>query len=85
MEEKFPRLPEATLRRTIKALLNKVSTKTVEDLVQGFGGMIYEPPLGKTNNVVSEQVQHKLSCTSTEKCSMLEISDLRRRGTVLSE
>ena len=27
----------------------------------------YEPPRGKTNNVVSEQVQHKLACTSTEK------------------
>ena len=28
----------------------------------------YEPPRGKTNNVFSEQVRHKLSCTSTEKC-----------------
>ena len=27
----------------------------------------YEPPHGKTNNVVSEQVRHKLACTSTEK------------------
>ena len=27
---------------------------------------IYEPPLGKTNDVVSEQVRHKPSCTSTE-------------------
>ena len=26
----------------------------------------YEPPRGKINNVVSEQVQHKLGCTSTE-------------------
>ena len=26
-----------------------------------------EPPHGKTNNVVSEQVRHKPSCTSTEK------------------
>ena len=25
-----------------------------------------EPPRGKTNNVVSEQVRHKPSCTSTE-------------------
>ena len=25
-----------------------------------------EPPLGKTNNVVSEQVQHKSGCTVTE-------------------
>ena len=27
----------------------------------------YEPPRGKTNNVVSEQVRHKPTCTSTEK------------------
>ena len=27
----------------------------------------FEPPRGKTNNVVSEQVRHKLTCTSTEK------------------
>ena len=27
---------------------------------------IYEPPLGKTNNVVSEQVRHKPACTATE-------------------
>ena len=28
---------------------------------------IFEPPRGKTNNVVSEQVPHKPACTSTEK------------------
>ena len=28
---------------------------------------IYEPPRGKPNNVVSEQVRHKPTCTSTEK------------------
>ena len=28
---------------------------------------IIEPPRGKTNNVVSEQVRHKPTCTSTEK------------------
>ena len=27
----------------------------------------YEPPRGKTNNVVSEQVGHKPTCTVTEK------------------
>ena len=26
----------------------------------------YAPPCGKTNNVVSEQVRHKPSCTVTE-------------------
>ena len=28
---------------------------------------IIEPPRGKTNNVVSEKVRHKPTCTSTEK------------------
>ena len=28
---------------------------------------IFEPPRGKTNNVVFEQVRHKPACTSTEK------------------
>ena len=28
---------------------------------------VYEPPHGKTNNVVTEQVLHKLTCTVTEK------------------
>ena len=27
----------------------------------------FEPPRGKTNNVVFEQVRHKPTCTSTEK------------------
>ena len=47
--------------------------------------VIVEPPRGKTNNVVSEQVRHKPACTSTEKSEKLEISDLSRRGIVLSE
>ena len=29
--------------------------------------LINEPPRGKTNNVVSEQVRHKPTCTVTEK------------------
>ena len=29
--------------------------------------IINEPPCGKTNNVVSEQVPHKPACTVTEK------------------
>ena len=28
--------------------------------------LLYEPPRGKTNSVVSEQVQHKSGCTVTE-------------------
>ena len=29
--------------------------------------LVNEPPRGKTNIVVSEQVRHKLACTSTEE------------------
>ena len=31
------------------------------------GIFIFEPPRGKTSNVVSEQVRHKPTCTVTEK------------------
>ena len=44
----------------------------------------FEPPRGKTKNVVSEQVRHKPTCKVTEKTKKLEISDLSRRGIVLS-
>ena len=44
----------------------------------------FEPPCGKTNNVVSEQVWHKSGCTVTEAGYKLEISDLRRKVSVLS-
>ena len=37
------------------------------ELCQGCTSSSYEPSRGKTNNVVSEQVQHKPACTSTEK------------------
>ena len=43
-----------------------------------------EPSHGKTNNVVSEQVQHKPSCTSTKDGEGLEILELESSGTVLS-
>ena len=43
-----------------------------------------EPPRGKTNNVISEQVRHKLGCTATEDGQRLEILDLESRGIVLS-
>ena len=45
----------------------------------------YEPPHEKTNNVVFEQIRHKPGSTATEDSYKLEISDLRRRGIVLSE
>ena len=41
-----------------------------------------EPPRGKTNNVVSEQVRHKPACKSTTKSWKLEISDLKGKCTI---
>ena len=43
-----------------------------------------EPVHEKTNNWGSDQVQHKPACTVTEADQKLEISDLGRRGIVLS-
>ena len=43
-----------------------------------------EPPHEKTNDVVSKQVRHKLDCTVAEAGWKLEISDLGRKGIVLS-
>ena len=48
-------------------------------------GELFEPPRGKTNNVVSEQVRHKPACTVTEDGKKLEILELSRGGIVLSE
>ena len=45
----------------------------------------YEPPRGKTNNLVSDQVQHKPACTVTEDGLTLEILELSRGGIVLYE
>ena len=44
----------------------------------------FELPRRKTNNVVSEQVRHKSGCTVTEAGWKHEISDLKRRESVLS-
>ena len=49
-----------------------------------LNGQKFEPHHEKTNNVVSKQVLHKSSCTSTEDCKRLEILDLKSRGVVLS-
>ena len=36
-------------------------------LLGGTTNSVNEPPCGKTNNVVSDQVRHKPTCTVTEK------------------
>ena len=48
------------------------------DLVccETFYSIAIEPRHEKTNNLVSDQVRHKLSCTTTEDGKRPEISDL---------
>ena len=65
--------------------VNKPGMKLSEYVSMSVIHSLNEPPRGKTNNVVSEQVRHKPTCTSTEKSMKLEISDLSRRGIVLSK
>ena len=38
-----------------------------KSFAHGPHSVIFEPPRGKTNNVVFEQVRHKPDCTRTEK------------------
>ena len=45
---------------------------------------IFEPCHEKNNALVSDLVLHKPGCTATEDGKRLEISDLSRRGIVLS-
>ena len=44
----------------------------------------YEPVPAKTNNLGSDHVRHKPTCTVTGDGKRLEILDLESRGTVLS-
>ena len=46
--------------------------------------ILNEPAREKTNNLGSDQVQHKPTCTVTEDGERLEILDLENRGIVLS-
>ena len=43
-----------------------IETQTYENFKFPDTISVNEPPCGKTNNVVSEQVRHKPACTSTE-------------------
>ena len=54
------------LSKTVKKIENTDSI-LYDHLVSSKRLYINEPPRGKTNNVVSEQVRHKPTCTSTEK------------------
>ena len=53
-------------------MLNVCIMSGKEEIIRLFPGSInfsvsFEPPRGKTNNVVSEQFRHKPACTVTEK------------------
>ena len=47
-------------------VFKKMMPKLVKKKIPVIGSK-FEPPHGKTNNVVSELVRHKPTCTSTEK------------------
>ena len=61
--------------RCIETKGNKNCTNFVSNSIFGHGPqhedsivvVLIEPPRGKTNNMVSEQVRHKPACTSIEK------------------
>ena len=57
---------EWTCNKRQLALLEIHTEMTIYIIIQGFSEYINEPPRGKTNNVVSDQVQHKPACTVTE-------------------
>ena len=50
--------------RNSKRLIND---QGIGQLLEAQATQIFEPPRGKTKNVVSEQVRHKSGCTVTEK------------------
>ena len=51
-----------------------------EDEVYNYMSLVVRKPVFE----VSDQVRHKPACTATEDGERLEISDLDRRGIVLS-
>ena len=59
--EKILYIVWASFLNVVKERWSEVALLLVSD-----SRLIYEPPHGKTNNVVSDQVRHKPTCTSTE-------------------
>ena len=55
-----------------------VGSKYTEELLK-----INKSPHEKTNNVVSERVRHKPTCSASRDCYKLEILDLDSRGIEL--
>ena len=52
--------------RTLSPIVRTDPSGKQDRSITGNSEFIFEPPRGKTNNVVSEQVRHKQGCTSTE-------------------
>ena len=69
--------------RYIHVAQNDLCTHAVVE-GSGIDTIEFEPVHGKTNNLGSDQVRHKLGCTVTEDGQRLEILDLESRGAVLS-
>ena len=59
------------LKSFLMPLIMKVDSPIIDKLMMGESihhkWAKYEPPRGKTNNVVYDQVRHKTTCTFTEK------------------
>ena len=56
-----------SLVQPVKFLFNIGANPRRTSKSSTFLSSIFEPPRGKTNNVVSDQVRHKPACTVTEK------------------
>ena len=68
----------------VKQCIFMIRKQTKASLFKTVIHYSFEPVREKTNNVVSDHVQHKPGCTVTEDGSRLEILDLESRGIVLS-
>ena len=51
----------------LRSKLGKIEKEMTDMIPFALDVNTYEPPRGKTNNVVSEQVRQKSGCTVTEK------------------
>ena len=60
-------IPHFLGQHSLQSTFEHTPSKIMINSFDGDSGLIiFEPPRGKTNNVVSEQVQHKSGCTVTE-------------------
>ena len=79
-------LPKTGAAKKTGGCLYLIHSAVVLDFMMNtvFLYALFEPRCEKTGFGVSDQVPHKLGCTTTEDSYRLEISDLESRGIVLS-